>query len=162
MADDELPLIYLDACIYLSYLEDDPQRGPVIEELFSRQRAGEIRIVTSAITQVEVAFDAEERESGNLDEETLERIDELWLPGSPTEIIEFEDLVAAQARDLIRMAVARGWGLKPPDAIHLATGAQYGCAEIFTYDDKWFRYSPHLGVSISEPHNPQERLGPAS
>jgi predicted nucleic acid-binding protein len=164
MPDSPPPLIYLDSCVYLYYLEDDPDRAPVIGELFSRQRTGEIRIITSVITQVEVAFDSNEKESGTLDQAVAGRIDELWAPGSPTEIIELEELIARRARRLVRYGVTEEWSLKPHDAIHLATAAEYGASEVYTYDERWPKFSGHIGAKICEPYNAQEtlELGPGS
>lgn len=118
--------IYWDANVLLSYIDGDQERLPPIEELLRRGRAGEIELVTSTLTQVEVAFAASEREAAELDDEIETAIDELWLPGSPIKVVELHAAVARQARALMRSELAAGRsGLSASDAIHLATRSRW-------------------------------------
>jgi len=54
--------VYWDACVLLSYINEVTERVSVIDELLRQSRAGEVRLLTSALSQVEVAFAASEKE----------------------------------------------------------------------------------------------------
>ncbi len=152
------PMIYLDACVLLSYIDNDSDRAPIIEELFRRSRANEVELITSTVTRVEVAYDSTEKAGQTLDPAVEVKIDTLWAPAAPIEIVEFYDQIAVRARDLIRFAVTQGWSLKPADAIHLATAVHMQAAEMFTYDSGLPKFSEHAGLKVCEPYNPQESI----
>lgn len=149
---------YWDSCIPLAYITGEPERVATIEEALRRARAREIVIVTSVFTITEVAFAAEEKANGQLDPAIEERIGELWKPASPIKIVEFHQLLASAARDLMRAAIARNHALQPADAIHLATAQNQKAAEFHTYDERLQKHSPWVGFPIVEPTNPQEPL----
>jgi predicted nucleic acid-binding protein len=131
------PRYYWDACVFLSYVDGDEDRVADIEYFLRRAELSEIEIVTSTLSIVEVAFAKSERESRRLAEDVETTIDELWRPGSGVILAEFYPLVATDARALIRTGATRGWSLKGPDAIHLATAARLKVAAVHSYDDKW-------------------------
>lgn len=148
--------IYWDANVPLSYLNDVPDRAPIIEELFRQARADEFELLTSSISRVEIAFIQSEKEGGTLDPEAEQAIDALWLPGSPLKTVEFYDLIADRARRLIRQGIDQGWGaLKPKDAIHVATAAQMGVSEMHSYDGQVKKWSDKLGFPITDPQTAQ-------
>jgi len=158
MPGEAIPLICLDACVLLSYIDGDEDRAPTIEELFRRSRAGEIDLITSILSRVEVAFDSAEKAGGALDPEVEKNIDALWISPSPIDTVELYDQIASEARALVRYAVEQGWSLKPPDAIHIATATQMQARELFTYDTALPKYATRARLSILEPYNPQEQL----
>ena len=83
-------------------------------------------------------------------------------PGGSATTVEVYPLIVARARNLIRAGVPRGWtGLKPIDAIHIATAQQMGVAEMHTRDERLFRYKEIVGFPITEPHTlgGQMRIG---
>jgi predicted nucleic acid-binding protein len=90
--------VYWDACVLLSYINEVTERVSVIDELLRQSRAGEVRLLTSALSQVEVAFAASEKEQAALDPEVEQRIAELWTPGSPITPVEFYDLIGEASR----------------------------------------------------------------
>lgn len=153
--------VYWDANVALSYLNGVASRVPIIEELFRQARAGEIELLTSAVSRVEVAFVQSEQKKQALDEEAEATIDTLWLPGGPIKTVEFYDLIGTDARGLIRQAVAQGWNLKPVDAIHLATAQRMAVAEMHTYCERLQRWSDKLGFPITGPQVAQGILGVA-
>ena len=157
---DEASRIYWDSNVLLSYINDHPDRVPIIEELFRQARAGDIELFTSAVSRVEVAFAAAEKAEGSLDTTVEEQIDTLWAPGSPVKTVEFYDLIGDRARALMRQGIAQGWGsLKPIDAIHLATAQQMAVAEFHTYCERLQAWSGHLGFPVTEPQTAQGILG---
>jgi predicted nucleic acid-binding protein len=156
---DEPQRAYWDANVPLSYLNGVVDRLPVIDELFRLARAGEIELLTSAVSRVEIAFAQSEKQAGALDEQAEAAIDALWSPGAPIKTVEFYDLIGTRARALMREGVPRGWVLKPLDAIHLATAQQMGVAELHTYCEKLHKWTAVLGFPVREPQTVQGVLG---
>jgi hypothetical protein len=89
---DPAPLLYWDADVLLSWVEDHPERSPLIGLLLGDARAGELEIVTSMISQVEVAFSATERMQRALSLEIETKINGLWEPGGPVKLVEVYSL----------------------------------------------------------------------
>jgi predicted nucleic acid-binding protein len=58
----------------------------------------------------------------------------------------------------MREAMAKGWSLKPPDAIHLATALQHSADRFHTYDDRLSKHADISGLIIAEPHAVQPQL----
>jgi predicted nucleic acid-binding protein len=114
------------------YLNETEGRAPHIEALLTLAEAGKLEIVTSTVTIAEVAFAASEQINGALDPQIEVKIAALW--GPPVRMAEFHAAVGARAAQLIRDAMVRKTGLKPMDAIHLATADQVGVDEFHTYD----------------------------
>lgn len=157
---DDPPRIYWDSCVLLSYINAIPARLPTIEELLRLSRAGEVELISSVLSQVEVAFAASEKRGQALDPEVEEQIIELWAPGSPITPVEFFELIADRARGLMRQAITQGWGsLKPADAIHLATAQQLEVDEFHTYDGDLHKWDGHAGFPVRGPQTVQGQLG---
>lgn len=156
---DEPRRIYWDSNVPLSYLNGVVERVPIIDELFRQARAGEIELLTSAISRVEIAYIQSEEQAGALDEQAEAAIDALWAPGAPIKTVELYDLIAHQARALIRQGITQERGVKPMDAIHLATAQQMAVAEFHTYCKKLHRWDGTLGFSVIEPQTAQGVLG---
>lgn len=153
---------YWDACIFLSYLNGVRNRVPVIEDFLSRSRRGEIAIVTSTLSLVEVAFGAVEKDTGKLDGDTERKIDKLWADRKAIKLVEVHQLLYRDARELIRFAVSNNWSLKPADAIHLATAKRVGAYEINTFEKTaWNKYETKLGIRICAPQPVQGVFLPA-
>jgi predicted nucleic acid-binding protein len=152
-------LIYWDACVFLSYINGVADRLPDIDGLLEQAAKRSIRLITSAVTVVEVAMAETERTSDVLDPQAEVKIAGLWQPPSPIDLVDFHPLIAAGAVRIIRDGIPKGWRLKPLDAIHLATAQRMAVDEIHTYSKDWDRYAPVLGCKIcrpflEEPHLP--------
>ncbi len=157
---DEPRRIYWDANVPLSYLNGISERVPIIDELLRQARAGEIELLTSAISRVEIAFIQTEERTGALDEQAEAMIDAFWYPGGPIKTVELYDLIEHKARALIRQGVSQEVNkLKPMDAIHFATAQQMTVAEFHTYCKKLHKWDGALGFSVTEPQTPQTVLG---
>lgn len=153
--------IYWDSCVFLSYVEGDADRLPVLDALFDQAgRTREIRILTSTVSIAEVAFVQAERANRVSNPQVAADLDNLWDNRAVLTLVEFHTLIARDARDLIRDAMGKGWTLKPADAIHLATARRVDAAEFQTYDQALFRYAEILKVPINEPRVQQPRLMP--
>lgn len=159
MPPEDHSKIYWDSDVLLSWINDHPERAPLIELLLSDARAGKIEIFTSVISQVEVAFSEIERSGKALSLEEEQKINDLWAPGSPIKVVEFYPLIATRARNIIRNGVPLGWtGLRAPDAIHLATAKHMNVDEMHTFDNQLPRYSDVIGFPITEPRTDQPRI----
>ena len=151
--------IYWDSNCLLAYVNAEANRVDVLEALLDLSARGDIELYASIVSQTEVAFSDSERRSQTLDSETERRIDDLLGDHSIVTTVDFNASIGRVARNLIRGSVARGWSLKPLDAIHLATaqrlqnaGAQVD--EFHTYDGGLARYSSIVGFPIGEPRLP--------
>jgi len=156
---DEPGRVYWDANVLLSYLNGVPDRAPIIEELLRLARAGDSEPITSSLSIVEVAFAKVEADGQMLDPAVEQTIDDLWSPGGPVKIVDFYDLIARDARSLMRRGISQQWGkLKTIDAIHLATAQRMGVVEFLTYCKRLQAWDGHLGFPITEPKLAQGTL----
>jgi len=152
-------LVYWDACVFVDLLNEDPDHCQTITTLLEQfEEQGRGRVVTSTITKVEAAFTAAERAGRVLDEDVIAAMDHLWEANPVIDIVEFHDEIATLARDLIRDAMSRSWGLTPIDAIHLATAQWYKVHEFHTYDGGLEKYSENIGFQVCEPYVLQSKL----
>jgi predicted nucleic acid-binding protein len=153
--------IYWDACVFLSFINGEPEeRVNVIQQLMEEASTGKHEIVTSAVSIVEVAFGKAEQDGHAPNQETLEKIEQFWLPDSPIRLMEFHRLVARDARDLVRLAAitAEEVSLKPLDAIHLASAQRLEVGDFHTYDGNLLKRSGSLGFPIQHPWTAAPRL----
>ena len=147
--------IYWDSDCWLSFINAIPDRAPVLKFLLSdsKNEQGDIALVTSVISKVEVAFAQSEYQGKQIDRTVEDAIDALWADRSAVTLIEFHDQIALEARGLIRSGLHREWSLKPMDAIHLATAKSLDVDEFHTYDKGLVKegLSAHLGFPIRNP-----------
>ena len=148
---DSPQLTYWDACVFLSFIERHPDRSKAIRTWLEKAEKGKVVIVTSTLSIVEVAFRKQEKDQGALIPEEEAKINNLWTPGSPVTLAEFHTIIALEARRLMRDAMASGIGLKPADAIHLATCRNLGIDEFHTYDGKLGGAAGISQLTITEP-----------
>jgi predicted nucleic acid-binding protein len=141
----DLPIIYWDACVPLSYINGITDRLPDIEGLL-RKSGADFQLITSVYSIIEVAFAAIEQEAKTADPEIEEKISNLWALGSPIQTVEFYGLIAEKARKLMRDALSEGWSLKPGDALHLATADHLKVGAFHTYDEGLDKYEKITGT----------------
>lgn len=147
---------YWDSCIFLAYLNNEPQRADIIEAHWDRiSQQSESKILTAAISIAEVGHLTIEKEKYKLLPGTIDKIDNMWNNSSVL-IVETSLSIVYLARDLMRAATTQGWSLKPFDATHLATALWVHnnvgvISEFHTYDDKLFKLQNIVGFPIIEP-----------
>ncbi len=160
---DSPRIVYWDSCVFLSYVNGHPDRIPVLDVLLDESSKGSVRLHTSTLAQVEVAFSATEQKREALDPQEEQRIDSLWADPEAVVSVEYHDGIGRLARSLMRHAIERGWSLRPLDAIHLAT-AQWLCDtglevnEFHTYDARLPKYAAIVAFPILEPRAVQPRM----
>ena len=116
---------YWDSCVFIDLLEQTPGRFPVCEDWRSRAEKGDLVIVTSAISLAEVC---------KLPTTSL-------LPADQSKkILEFFENPYIVLRQVDRAVgelaheLTRTHGLKPMDAIHVATALLMRVDVFHTYD----------------------------
>lgn len=153
-------LIYWDSTVWLSYVNGEPDRLPVIDSILAESASdkGKYRLFTSVLTQVEVAFAKSEQDGQALDPDVEDQIDQLWNDTESLSLIEFHEGIGKAARTLMRLCLTIGRSLKAMDALHLATAKFINADEIHTYDAKWLGLTDLLGIPIKLPTTDQPSL----
>lgn len=146
----ELPFLYWDSCVFLSYVNGDAERLPHLDAFLNKSGV-EFQIITSVLSIVEVAFGKVEQDGKTLDAEVEKKIAALWEPPAPIQVSELYALIAQEARTLMRHALPHGWSLKPADAIHLATARRIGATRFHTYDGALAKFAEIVGFTIEVP-----------
>lgn len=149
---------YWDACVWLNYINQVASRIPILDALLAESTSGAIRLYTSAISRVEVAFAESERTNAAPDPTVEANIDSLWEDRLAVEMVEFYPDLWREARGLIRDSIANNWSLKPLDAMHLATAKKLEVDEFHTYDERLLKLSRLVGLPILEPYTANPRL----
>ena len=159
--------VYWDTCVFLYFLSRDPTRHPAIEAALDELKStGRRRVATSLIAKVEVAYLDCEALNRELNPALEQQIDLLWSDYSVFQVVEFSEPIALAARSLVRQAKEeclrvdgqRSRGLKPPDAIHLATAQWLGASRICSYDPHLTHWAHLVGIPVVEPQPIQPRL----
>ena len=157
--------MYWDANVFLYYINDDADRAPTIEALLSSSTApdGAVKIYTSAISHIEVAYGASEQQKRTLNPTVIEEIENLWTDPNAVTSVEYNERVGRIARDLIRESMLRDWSLRSVDAIHLATAvwlSQVGIQieEFHTYEPRLVKFSELTKIPVLEPYTQRPSL----
>ena len=94
---------YRDSCIFLSYINERPGRMPVLDALPEDNAGGSLKLRTSEISRLEVAFAASGQKQRELDEAVERKIANL-RPGG-VEIVERHDGIGRKAGSLMRQGI---------------------------------------------------------
>ena len=136
---------YWDSCNWISLIaEDEVERANTCERILDDAVAGNTVIITSALTLAEVVKKKGEPVLSESDEHTIIRFFE-----QPYLLVhDVTRAVAERARRL-----SRTYGLKPADAVHLATAllADADFFETWNMNDFGHISSSDLQVQIREP-----------
>jgi len=142
--------IYWDSCVLIHAIQQTPNYRPVLEAILDEARAGRVAIVTSALTIAEV------RASGAGASPEQVAADDDVIDGmfrQPYVTVRVVDPpLAAQAR-----RIGRKHGLKPADAVHVATALDLKADVMHTMDTKVLAKTGQIGepgLAIKEPDWP--------
>jgi len=122
------------------------------------QKDNQRKIVTSVVSITEVSHVAEERNRNRLDKKVYDALEGFWGDVSLIEFVDFNELIARQARDLIRQTISLKYALRTNDAIPLTSAKYVGVSECFTYDQKLNKFSTIIGCDIREPYVSSPKL----
>ena len=136
---------YWDSCNWISLIaEDEVERADICERILKDAAGGNGTIITSAFTLAEVIKKKGEPVLSESDELIIIRFfEQRYLV-----VHDVTRAVAGQARGL-----SRRYGLKPPDAVHLATAllANADFFETWNINDFGHIASGDLTIEIREP-----------
>ena len=157
--------VYWDANVFLHYVNSTAAYLPVLEALLRSSASGEVAIYTSALSKVEVSFGEVEKTQRRHIPEIAERIDALWSDPDAIRLVDFHEVISQEATRLMRASLPQGGGLRPYDAIHLATAqwlidAGGRVDEFHTYDQRLMRHSGSVGFTLCAPNTAQLSLIP--
>jgi predicted nucleic acid-binding protein len=148
---DKKRRIYVDACVFLSYVNGIPDRLPDIDAMLDAGRKGEVELITSTVSITEVAFGKVEQDGRELQADVGDKISALWRPGTPVRLVDFHEAIGDTAKQLMRESLASGRKLKPMDAIHLSTALHMSADEFVTYDERLSAFGPSVGFGVGPP-----------
>lgn len=144
----KVPLHYWDSCTFLGFLKGEPDKLDACTSVLKHAEQGSIKIVTSSIALVEVIKLRRKPPILKDDEEKIRRFfQHKWII-----LLDAERKVAELSRDIV-------WehGLKPYDAIHVATAIRAKVDRIDTFDPDVIKLSKKVGdppIIIGEPSLP--------
>lgn len=151
--------VYWDSNVFLSYINGHAARLPVIDAVLEESQRGDLTIITSTISLTEVAFAEMEKQNRVLEPAQEQAIDALFSDREVVTLIDFHELVAREARRLLRLAVEAGRKLTPMDAIHLATAIRQNADVLHTYDGPLTKIGRELfGFRVEEPTSQNPKL----
>ncbi len=152
--------IYWDANCFLYYINEVPEHIETLQGILSEveKSGGEYKIITSTLSIAEVAHTEQERLNRVLDEAELTRIDSIFLDDNIVLLVEFSQIIARRARNVMRIGLVNHLKRDPHDCVHLATAQNQGAVEVHTYDKSLWDYSRHLGIEVCQPHVQQPGL----
>lgn len=129
-------MIYLDSCIVIYAVEDDGDRGNAIRQRLAG--AGDEVVAISPLVTLECLV-------GPL------RDDNLALHDHYVRALDQFHRLPLDEREYIRAAELRArYGLRTPDALHLAAAQLHGCAELWTNDNRLADAARGLDVVVPQ------------
>ncbi len=146
--------LYWDTSVFLSYFNKNPARHAEIDAVLNHIRStnGARYIVTSTFTKVEVSYYQGELENRQLSPDTEELLDFFWNDRRIMRFVDVTNEIANRARHLKRLIYSQGHKLETPDAIHLASAAFVGVAEMHSYDGPGhLRFDGQMSFRICHP-----------
>lgn len=129
-------LIYLDTCILIYAYESDRAEGVSSRKAIGDALGNNHRLAISSLVVMECLVGPLRR--GNF---TLAHSYRNWLE-------RFVLLTLPHEVFLLAAAIRGQSGLRPPDALHVATAQHHGCRELLTNDDRLSACAPDYARNI--------------
>jgi predicted nucleic acid-binding protein len=149
----KLPRCYWDSTCFIAWLKPEPDRRAKCQEVIRAAEKGELQIVTSAISLIEVV---------KLDKGPLQITQDKERKIS--DFFKHRYIVVVQVtRTLTELARTLIWnqGLRPKDAVHAATAISERLTDFHTFDRDFLKLDGKVGnplLVIKEPHTLQPEL----
>jgi predicted nucleic acid-binding protein len=130
-------LIYWDSDAFLGWLQSEPGKAELCEGTLLRADAGEVLIVTSTLTIAEVLW---MRNAPPIPKDKADIVRKFFRRSS-IRLRNVTRVVAESAQELVW-----GHGVKPKDAIHVATALEAKVQALETFDDGLLKKSGIIGA----------------
>jgi uncharacterized protein len=130
-------LIYLDACLLIYLIERHARWGEAVASAIAR--AAGVRFGISPLVKCECLVGPIKRGDPVLRQGYIELFDRLVSLAMPEPVY----VQAAELRAL--------FGVRTPDALHLACAQHHGCESLWTNDDRLARASHGLARNVLDP-----------
>ncbi len=118
-------LVYWDSCVFISCIQRDPRRFGTLEAIVDEAKSGRAILVASTMGVAETVKLSGDDKSWKQEEGKIRAFFD-------NEFIEIVNVTREIGENAAR--IGREHGLKPADAIHVATAIKYGCKCLHTYD----------------------------
>lgn len=128
-----VPTIYFDACIAIYLVEEHPLYCPHIENILSSKQA--VVCYSPLVVMESLVLPIRKRRDDLIHKFRVFFAENQRL-SMPDEVFELATKLRAE------------FGLKTPDALHLATARHHGCAELWTNDDRLFNATGPIAVNV--------------
>ncbi|MEA5553784.1 PIN domain-containing protein [Anabaena cylindrica UHCC 0172] len=152
MKPSSKPRHYWDSCTFLAVLKNEDDKIKECLSVMKAAKAGEVIIVTSALTFIEVI--RLERGKPKLSKDVEEKIRSFfrheWIY-----VYELDRIIGELARDLMWQHES----LKPKDAAHVATAIKAKVDVLETFDEGLIKLSGTIGeplLRITRPYLPNQ------
>lgn len=150
--------IYWDSCVFIDCIQETADRIKILESIVEAAKSGEVRILTSTLAIAEVVRCEPDRALSKDDADKIKA----FFENDFISVRQLDRETAELAAD-----ISRQYGLKPPDAIHVATAIKHKCQVLNTYDGrnkkkkgKLLKYDGQIGVPPLKIQEPQQRSAP--
>jgi len=140
-------VIYWDACVFISWLENKRSANDEILHLVEKVESGKAGILVSTLIRLEVLPNKRPLEADQKFSDFLRRKDQV-------EEVAVDGTVIEAAKE-IRVKT----NMSTPDAIHIATANVHGAQIFYTYDEKLRNLngaSEIRGLEICKPPKPDQ------
>ena len=127
-------LIYLDSCVVIHAFEDETDTGERVRAALSREQDGRFAVSPLVMLECLVA----PIRSGNI---VLQRYYEEGFR-------QFDIIDVTQEAYLHAAHLRARFGLKTPDALHIATAQHRGCSALWTNDQRLASASRGFAVNV--------------
>jgi predicted nucleic acid-binding protein len=131
--------IYWDSDPFLAWLQNEAGKVDLCNGTIKRAAAGEILIVTSALTLAEVLW---RRGGPKLPADKLALLRKFFRR-SYIRVVNVSRVISEEAQDVVM-----NFNIKPKDAIHVATAIHHGIDILETFDEGLLAQSGKVGTLI--------------
>jgi predicted nucleic acid-binding protein len=142
-----IEIIYWDSDTFLGWLQEEEGKVELCQGTLERATAGEVVIVTSALTLAEVLW---MRGGPRLAEDKADKL-RRFCRHSYIRVWSVTRAIAESAQDCV-------WkrGIRPKDAIHVATAIAAKAPILETFDVGLLKQSGSVGLEIRKPIPPKQ------
>ena len=140
---------YWDSDAFLGYFNEEPDKHSACQGVLEAADSGRILIVTSALTLAEVLY-AKKHPKLPIEKRT---VIEQFFKSPFISVQNVTRKIAEQARDIV-------WdnGIKPKDAIHVATALTYKIPVLNSFDKGLLSHDKKLGDPLLRIEKPHEQV----